>query len=106
MSLLMNFICFIQLFQPNTIDLDISNIDAWDAAKELVDEEEIRNVFVDDLFLEPTLNIPKKREAREAPELPGKWGRVTIGHDSCTISFMCTHSFENEPYGTADLHTN
>ena len=52
--------------------MDVANILAWDATKEMVSEEEIQNIFVDDLEMEASLGIPEIRIPREAPEEPGK----------------------------------
>ena len=51
--------------------MDIANIIAWDAAKEMVDEEEVRTIFVDSIVMEASLGIPEMRIGREAPEKPG-----------------------------------
>ena len=45
---------------------------AWDAAKEMVDEEEVRTIFVDSIIVEASLGIPEIRIGREAPRRPGK----------------------------------
>ena len=51
--------------------MDFVTIYAWDAAKEMVDEERIMTIFIDTIELDSSLGIPELRIAREAPEQPG-----------------------------------
>ena len=48
----------------------------------MVSEEEIQNIFVDDLEMEASLGIPEIRIPREAPEEPGM-----MSFDFCLLSF-------------------
>ena len=49
---------------------------AWDAAKEMVDEEEVRTIFMDTIVVEASLGIPEIRVGRQAPKRPGLDERI------------------------------
>ena len=64
-------VIFTVFFQRSTVDMDIVKINAWDATKEMVDEERVLTIFIDPIQIDSSLGIPEERIAREAPEHKG-----------------------------------